>query len=356
MQRRLAAGAGALALTAVLGAVIPSAADAPEVRRAAPVVEVAVLGDWLSDEPVVPATETAAPLPPPASAAVAPDLAALAADDGEVPVRAAQAYRAAAKAVGGCRLRWEVVAAIGRIESDHGRHGDGALHEDGRVLPPVLGPRLDGAGPFARIVDTDDGRLDGDLEYDRAVGPMQFIPSTWARWASDGDGDGVHDPHDLDDAARAAARYLCASGRRLDQPPALIAAVFSYNHSYDYVRAVLTVAARYAGVDPVSLGTGLLPPPTVPTPSPTPTPEAPTPEPAPVPGEQPGATPGGTSGAAPTPTSTGTGTGTDGPTPSDSPTPTPTESEPTEVPTDPPTDPAPDPTDPVDLPGTDPPA
>jgi membrane-bound lytic murein transglycosylase B len=197
--------------------------------------------------------------------------------------RAMTAYRNAAGQLGveqpGCRLSWGLLAGIGLVESNHGAVFGGSLDDQGKAVPPILGPRLDGNG-FALIRDTDGGLYDGDLELDRAAGPMQFIPGTWKRWGSDGDGDGVADPQDVDDAALAAGRYLCASGARLDQPAGLIRAVFSYNHSYDYVRLVLTVAARYLGVDPATLGVGSLP-------APTPPPPAAEPAPAPPPGEQP---------------------------------------------------------------------
>ena len=182
-------------------------------------------------------------------------------DSRGIPGRALVAYRAAAEAVApaSCRLPWELLAGIGLIESGHGSVHDGAIGADGRVSPPILGPRLDGSGAYALIRDSDGGRLDGDPSLDRAVGPMQFIPSTWARHGADGDGNGSADPHDLDDAALSAARYLCHTSGRLDRPSGAIAAVFSYNHSYDYVRVVLTAAARYAGQSPQSWGVGLLP-------------------------------------------------------------------------------------------------
>lgn len=198
-----------------------------------------------------------------------------------IPGRALAAYRAAADRMGreaaGCRLAWPLLAAIGFVESAHGSVHGAAVQPDGRVTPPVLGPRLDGAGPFALITDSDGGTLDGDAVLDRAVGPMQFIPSSWARHRADGDGDGRADPHDLDDAALAAGRYLCASGRRLDEPAGAIAAVFSYNHSYDYVRVVLTAAARYAGQSPAQWGVDALPAPapeTSPSAAPPPSPVA----------------------------------------------------------------------------------
>ena len=82
--------------------------------------------------------------------------------------------------------------------------------------------------------------------WQRATGPLQFIPSTWDRWASDGDGDGVDDPQDIDDAAYAAARYLCASGADLATGAGWSEAVFSYNHSSAYVRSVYDAAQAYA--------------------------------------------------------------------------------------------------------------
>ena len=113
---------------------------------------------------------------------------------------------------------------------------------DGTTVAPILGPRLDG-GLFAVVRDTDGGAYDGDPAYDRAVGPMQFIPSTWVRWGTDGNGDGRADPDNVFDAALAAGRYLCAGGRDLSDPAELDRAVLGYNHSQDYLR---TVRAWYA--------------------------------------------------------------------------------------------------------------
>ena len=165
-----------------------------------------------------------------------------------IPERALAAYAAAHVAIAaeepGCGLDWTTIAAIGEIESGHGSHGTTILDENGNAQPPIIGRALDGNG-VATIADTDDGILDGDDTWDRAVGPMQFIPSTWAKWASDANGDGFADPNQIDDAALATARYLCASGP-MTSPEGWRAGVYSYNHDNDYVDKVATVANGYA--------------------------------------------------------------------------------------------------------------
>jgi len=165
-----------------------------------------------------------------------------------IPPRALQAYAGAELAISverpSCGLGWNTVAAIGAIESDHGRHGGAVLGENGYATPAIRGPELDGAG-VAAIPDTDGGRWDGDTVWDRAVGPMQFIPDTWARWGADADGDGVADPNQIDDAALATARYLCGSSTMTDAA-GWSAAVFAYNHLDSYVDDIAVAADRYA--------------------------------------------------------------------------------------------------------------
>ena len=141
-------------------------------------------------------------------------------------------------------LPWSVLAAIGKIESNHGRFGGGRLQSDGRVSPPIIGIPLDGTNGTAEIRDTDAGLFDADIVHDRAVGPMQFIPSTWATSGVDASGDGIADPHNVIDAIHAAAGYLCAAGG--DDPSHIRRAIWSYNHSWDYVDEVLDWATRYA--------------------------------------------------------------------------------------------------------------
>ncbi len=144
-----------------------------------------------------------------------------------------------------CRLSWTTLAGIGRIESNHGRFNGAELLLDGRSRPPVVGLPLDGGPQRMRILDTDDGRLDNDPVYDRAVGPMQFIPTTWERWGVDGDQDGQADPYDIDDAALAAARYLCANNRDLSNGEDWREAILSYNNLEQYVRDVFNAADEY---------------------------------------------------------------------------------------------------------------
>ncbi len=103
-------------------------------------------------------------------------------------------------------LAWQVLAAIGQVESGHGRN---------------VGPSSAGA-----------------------LGPMQFLPSTWAYYGVDGDGDGRADIMSPYDAVPSAALYLCRNGAG-QGGQALYDAIFAYNHADWYVRLVLALAARY---------------------------------------------------------------------------------------------------------------
>ncbi|MBB1254990.1 lytic transglycosylase domain-containing protein, partial [Streptomyces alkaliterrae] len=178
-----------------------------------------------------------------------------------IPATVLDAYKKAEKALAkerpGCNLPWQLLAAIGKVESGHA--SGGAVDADGNTLRPIRGPVLDGNG-FALIKDTDKGAFDGDSRYDRAVGPMQFIPSTWAGWGADGNGDGKSDPNNIYDAALAAGRYLCAAGRDLSRPADLERAILSYNRSRQYLNTVLSWLEFYRkGSHEVPDGQGTLP-------------------------------------------------------------------------------------------------
>lgn len=165
-----------------------------------------------------------------------------------IPARALQAYAVAAVLANAgapsCRIGWNTVAAIGFVESAHGSHGGGNLTTTGQASQPIIGPSLNGDS-FAAIPDTDAGALDGDALWDHAVGPMQFIPSTWQLAGRDGNGDGEADPLNIDDAALSAATYLCSGARDLTTAEGWTEAVLSYNQSDSYVRQVREQANAY---------------------------------------------------------------------------------------------------------------
>jgi hypothetical protein len=166
-----------------------------------------------------------------------------------IPELAVLAYSAAtvrsAEVYPECGLGWNTLAAIGLVESDHGRHDGSRITDEFRVEPLIFGVVLDG-GDTATIPDSDDGQVDGNSEFDRAVGPMQLIPQTWASWPSDGNGDSVADPHNIADAAIAAANYMCrASGSDMTTPDGWRAGIAAYNAGADYLEAVASAADRY---------------------------------------------------------------------------------------------------------------
>ncbi len=174
-----------------------------------------------------------------------------------IPSIVLQAYERAATTIAGadpaCHLTWQDLAGIGKIESDHA--GNGQVTADGTASPPILGPVLDGSNGNAAIPDTDQGRWDGDTTWDRAVGPMQFIPSTWVTWAAtDRPGVTAPDPENVFDASLASGHYLCSSGGDLGTQQGLDAAIMSYNHSSAYVSAVEAWITSYgsAGSAPSS--------------------------------------------------------------------------------------------------------
>jgi membrane-bound lytic murein transglycosylase B len=178
-----------------------------------------------------------------------------------VPATVLDAYKKAADELGsskpGCNLPWQLLAAIGKVESGQARGG--RVDAEGTTFSPILGPVLDGNG-FASIRDTDGGLYDDDSTYDRAVGPMQFIPSTWAWAGRDGNGDGKKDPNNIYDAALAAGHYLCRMDWDLSRQADLHSAILSYNNSQDYLHTVLTWLEYYRkGTHSIPDGTGAVP-------------------------------------------------------------------------------------------------
>ena len=149
-----------------------------------------------------------------------------------------------AELVPGCNLDWPLLAGIGKVESNHASNG--RVNAVGDATPKILGPVLNGAPGMAAISDTDGGRLDGDTKWDRAVGPMQFIPGTWAGYGADGNEDGNVNPNNIYDAALGAGRYLCAGGGDLTKQSDRAKAVFRYNNSTSYVETVLKWARTYS--------------------------------------------------------------------------------------------------------------
>ena len=329
-----------------------------------------------------------------------------------IPAGVLRAYQRAADRISrdtpSCGLRWEILAGIGRIESNHARGGQ--LNADGDTTTPIVGPVLNGVGPVAAIRDTDGGRWDGDSRWDRAVGPMQFIPGTWRAYGVDGSGNGEANPHNIWDATLSAGKYLCAGGADLTTDAGLRSALLRYNRSTTYVANVINWINAYADGsfqataggatgggsgatgntgtsgtsgpmgptgsstasdpprrtggktsspeptrEPSSTRTSTPTPPRKPTVSPTRTPtptESPSPPPTPTKSPTPAKSPTPTPTESPTPTPTPTKSPTPTPTESPTPTPTPTPTKsptpsPTPTPTESPTPtPTPTPSDP----------
>ncbi len=200
-------------------------------------------------------------------------------DASGIPEVALRAYQdaAARQAVDdpSCGIRWTLIAAIGRVESNHGRFGGAELRSDGYGTRPIRGIPLDGRPNVALIRDSDGGELDGDTTFDRAVGPMQFIPSTWRSVGVDGNGDGRRDPNNIIDAAHAAADYLCAGDADLRDPAQRAGAVRRYNNADEYVRVVLRLAEMYETGRVEALPSLPATPAFPPFPSPSPAPPSP---------------------------------------------------------------------------------
>jgi membrane-bound lytic murein transglycosylase B len=168
-----------------------------------------------------------------------------------IPARVAAAYGRAEMWLRSqrpdCNLSWATLAGIGRVESGHGTAGGGRIGADGLATRPIIGVPLDGSPGVRAVRDTDGGRLDGDRTWDRAVGPMQFLPQTWATWSARASSDGARpDPQNIDDVALTAGRYLCSSGADLTTAAGWWDAVLVYNRSVEYAQDVFVGAENYA--------------------------------------------------------------------------------------------------------------
>ncbi|MFE7839744.1 lytic transglycosylase domain-containing protein [Streptomyces sp. NPDC057474] len=178
-----------------------------------------------------------------------------------IPATVLDAYKKAEESLReskpGCNLPWQLLAAIGKVESGQARGG--RVDAEGTTIGKILGPQLNGNG-FANISDTDNGAYDGDSTHDRAVGPMQFIPSTWEWAGRDGNDDGAKDPNNIYDAALAAGNYLCRFDWDLSNDGNLRSAILSYNNSTEYYNTVMTWLEYYRkGTHEIPDGTGALP-------------------------------------------------------------------------------------------------
>jgi hypothetical protein len=156
----------------------------------------------------------------------------------DIPARVLLAYRAAAARAAlenpSCGIRWEFLAAFGRMETNHGRFGGSSVAENGGTTPPIYGAPLNGSRPgVIGTVTTASGAAD------RAAGPMQFISSTWAAWGRGGD------VQNIDDATNGAARYLCAGGRDQTTAAGRNAAALSYNHADWYAADIEALYLDY---------------------------------------------------------------------------------------------------------------
>ena len=173
------------------------------------------------------------------SATIAPPSPAAASD---IPPTMLASYISASLACEG--LPWTLLAAIGKVDSDHGRIDATVIDRVGRAAPEMVGPPLDGISGRALVRDTDRGELDHDNVYDRAIGPMRLLPSAWRAIGIDGNDDGVADPQNAHDAIATTVRQICPDGTLDD----IRAAIARHDPSATYVGEVVEWARRYTGI------------------------------------------------------------------------------------------------------------
>lgn len=155
-----------------------------------------------------------------------------------------------------CPIKASLIAGIGYVETQHGTYAGTTLNTEGVTSKPILGLPLDGTNGTMRIEDTDNGQLDNDTTFDRAVGPMQFIPASWEMYGADGDGDGIKNPSDIDDAAAATANHLCLKKvvknsiikeelNLVSNTTHRVHAIAGYNATKEYRMKVLAAESNY---------------------------------------------------------------------------------------------------------------
>ena len=166
----------------------------------------------------------------------------------DIPDAALTAYQRSAavmdEASPGSRLHWTLLAAVGRVLTDHGQRGGHRVDDRGSVRPGIVGRPLRARGG-KRVGDTEAGLLDEDRRFDRPVGPMLLSPADWTVAGVDGDTNGKRNPQDLDDASLALAVLLCHPGEDLRTTKGKRAALRRINNTPGFVRAVLEVDAAY---------------------------------------------------------------------------------------------------------------
>ncbi len=154
-----------------------------------------------------------------------------------------------------CGVTWQDLAAIGQLESGQVASGGVQISATGDVYPAILGPPLNGGPGTASVANAASPVFDGNAAYARAVGPMQFLPQTWASLAATLPLGIPSNPNNVFGAATAAAAYLCkaAGPGGMGTQSGLAAAYMSYNHSSSYVAAAMALAAKFTagGTAPV---------------------------------------------------------------------------------------------------------
>jgi hypothetical protein len=235
-----------LAAAAVVGRfVVPSLGSTPQAATKSATPTPTGLVPPIAVTPSLPDLPTPPPRPADGLASWAAKIAAVT----DIPPIAAEAYGYAQlllqRLTPNCHLGWTTLAAIGKVESDHGRTGGATLAANGRSTPPIIGPALDGKAGRALVADSDAGAYDADATYDRMMGPMHLLPSVWAVYRIDADGDSILDPYDIDDASAALGRYLCSGTENLETLSGWKTALARYHAGDPYERAVFQAADSY---------------------------------------------------------------------------------------------------------------